>query len=59
MISKYCDDDQVQAITCSEAGEMNARKEAVSILAERLQINPRTIERYFRQSTSNKDTKKK
>jgi hypothetical protein len=57
MISKYCDDGRVQAITRSEAGVMNARKEAVSILAEKLQINPRTVERYFRKPTTNKDTK--
>jgi len=58
MISKYCDDDQVQAIACSEAGGINARKEAVIILAERLQINPHTVERYLRKPATSKKTKK-
>jgi hypothetical protein len=51
MIDKYMENDQIQAVACSEAGKNNARKEAVSILAERLQIAPRTIERYFRNPT--------
>jgi hypothetical protein len=51
MIDKYLEDDQVQALACSEAGKKNARKEAVSILAERLQIDPHTVERYFREPT--------
>lgn len=55
MIAKYYDDDQVQVITCSEAGSVNAHKEAVSILAGRLQIKPSTVERYFRKPTTSKD----
>jgi hypothetical protein len=51
MIDKYLEDDQVQAIACSEVGKKNARKEAVSILAERLQIDSHTVERYFRKPT--------
>jgi hypothetical protein len=54
MIAKYCDDDQIQAIACSEAGTKNARKEAVNILSGRLQINPITVARYFRKPTANK-----
>jgi hypothetical protein len=57
-IDKYLEDDQVQAIACSEAGGKNARKEAVSILAERLQIAPHTVERYFRKSTRIDRTKR-
>ena len=51
MIDKYLEDDKVQNIACSDAGKKSARKEAVSILAERLQIDPHTVERYFRQPT--------
>jgi hypothetical protein len=51
MLNKYMEDDQIQAIACSEVGKKNARKEAVSVLAERLQIDPHTVERYFREST--------
>ena len=55
MIAKYCDDDQIETITRSEAGGLNARKEAVSILSGRLQINPVTVARYFRKPTANKE----
>jgi hypothetical protein len=51
MIDKYMDDDQTQTVACSEAGKRNARKETVSILAERLQMGPHTVERYFRKAT--------
>jgi len=54
-IDRYCDDDQVQAIAISEAGKADARKEAVSILADRLQIKKETIERYFRRPSNQKD----
>jgi len=54
MVDKYCDDDQIQAIACSDAGAINARKEAIGILAERLQIKPTTVERYFRKPTASK-----
>jgi hypothetical protein len=54
MIAKYCDDDQIELFARSEAGEMSARKEAVSILSGRLQINPITVARYFRKPTEGK-----
>lgn len=47
-IDKYCDDDQVQAIACSEAGKINTHKQAVRIMSERLQMSPETVDRYFR-----------
>jgi len=53
-IDKYCDDDQVQAIACSEAGKINPHKQAVHIISERLQMSPATIDRYFRIPTSTK-----
>ena len=53
-IDKYCDDDQVQAIACSEAGKINPRKHAIHIMSERLQMPPATIDRYFRTPTFKK-----
>jgi len=53
-IDKYCDDDQVQAIACSEVGKINPRKHAVHIMSERLQIPASTVDRYFRRPTRKK-----
>jgi hypothetical protein len=53
-IDKYCDDDQVQVIACSEAGKINPHKHAIHIISERLQMSPATIDRYFRIPTSKK-----
>lgn len=53
-IDKYCDDDQVTEIACSEPGKINPHQLSVYILSERLQISPATIDRYFRIPTLKK-----
>jgi hypothetical protein len=53
-IDKYCDDDQVQVIACSEAGKINPHKQAVHIISERLQMSGSTVDRYFRTPTCRK-----
>jgi hypothetical protein len=53
-IDKFCDDEQILEIACSEPGMISPRQQAVHILSERLQISPRTIERYFRKPTIKK-----
>jgi hypothetical protein len=53
-IDKFCDDDQVQEIACSELGKLNPHKHAVHIISERLQISPGTVDRYFRNPTIKK-----
>ena len=53
-IDKFCDDDQVQEIACSEAGRLNPHKHAVHIISERLQIPRGTVDRYFRNPTIKK-----
>jgi hypothetical protein len=53
-IDKYCDEDQVLVIACSETGKINPHKYAVQIVAERLQMSPATIDRYFRTPTLKK-----
>ena len=50
-VDRFCDDDQVQEIACSEPGKVNPHKHTVHILSERLQIPPATVDRYFRNPT--------
>jgi hypothetical protein len=53
-IDKYCDDDQVTEIACSEPGKINPHQHSVYILSERLQISVGTVDRYFRNATLKK-----
>jgi hypothetical protein len=57
-LDKYCDDKQISSILVSNAQTINPRKEAVAIMAHRLQMSTTTVERYFRKPSDKKGTEK-
>jgi hypothetical protein len=49
MLDRFCDESKILEISGAGAGMKSPRKEAVAIMAEKLQMPPETIERYSRQ----------